>query len=96
MPTVPFLLLAAWFAGKGSDRLHQWMYSHPKFGKQLIDWEREKAISKQSKILAVIMICGSWLLICFTFENQLIKIVTGLTLLAVILYLVTRPEPKGY
>ncbi len=37
LPTVPFLLLAAWFSAKGSERLHNWLDAHPKFGKLLKD-----------------------------------------------------------
>jgi uncharacterized membrane protein YbaN (DUF454 family) len=40
IPTVPFLLLTAWFAARGSERLHSWLYTHPHLGKLLIDWER--------------------------------------------------------
>ena len=60
LPTVPFLLLAAWFSAKGSQRLHRWLYAHPVFGRLLSDWETHKAISRKSKVLAVLMLSLSW------------------------------------
>ena len=95
LPTVPFLLLAAWFAARGSDRLHRWLYAHPRFGKLLIDWETERAISRKSKVLAVAMLLASWLVMFFKTENP--WLLAGLAILFVMVgtYLVSRPEPAS-
>ena len=47
---VLWALVAAWFAAKGSERLHAWLYAHPHFGQLLIDWEQQKAVSRKSKV----------------------------------------------
>lgn len=94
LPTVPFLLLAAWFAARGSDRLHSWLYTHPHFGKLLIDWEEQGAISFPSKVIAVLMLIISWFLMYFIFDN--VWGLAGIAVLFVVIgtYLISRPEPK--
>ncbi|MBK8162394.1 MAG: YbaN family protein [Gammaproteobacteria bacterium] len=93
LPTVPFLLLTAWFAARGSDRLHRWLYAHPHLGRLLIDWEQERAISRRSKVLAVVMLIGSWFVMYPQLDNY--WFLSGITALfiAVAAYLISRPEP---
>jgi hypothetical protein len=95
LPTVPFLLLTAWFATRGSDRLHSWLYAHPHLGKLLIDWELERAISRKSKVLAVSMLIVSWFVMYSRLNN--IWLLAGLAFLFVTIatYLISRPEPKS-
>lgn len=95
LPTVPFLLLTAWFAARGSDRLHSWLYAHPHLGKLLIDWELERAISRKSKVLAVSMLIVSWFVMYSRLNN--IWLLAGLAFLFVTIatYLISRPEPKS-
>ncbi|MEW8512326.1 MAG: YbaN family protein [Candidatus Thiodiazotropha sp.] len=94
LPTVPFLLLSAWFAAKGSQRLHRWLYAHPHFGKLLIDWEQQGAISRSSKVMAVLLISIAWVIMYLQISNP--WVVAGMTLLlaAVVAFLLTRPEPQ--
>ncbi|MCA0901126.1 YbaN family protein [Microbulbifer agarilyticus] len=93
IPTVPFLLLSAWFAARGSDRLHKWLYAHPTFGSLLINWEQQKAISRKSKILAVLMLCGSWIFLYHYLESiWLLLAISGIFLL-VATFILTRREP---
>lgn len=93
LPTVPFLLLTAWFASKGSARLHKWLYDHPHIGKLLIDWETKKAISRTSKVLAVLILIVSWVVMYHTVSNVWLVLVTGIFFAGISLYLVTRREP---
>ncbi|MBT2969949.1 MAG: YbaN family protein [Candidatus Thiodiazotropha sp. (ex Ctena orbiculata)] len=93
LPTVPFLLLSAWFAAKGSQRLHRWLYSHPHFGKLLIDWEQRGAISRSSKVMAVILIFIAWVIMYLQISNLWVFAGMTLLLIGVIAFLLTRPEP---
>ena len=93
LPTVPFLLLAAWFSTKGSPRLNRWLHEQPYFGKILTDWESQTAVSRKSKIFAISMLIVSWG-IMFSLLN--IWVLAGITVLfiGVSAYLVSRPEPQ--
>ena len=93
LPTVPFLLLAAWFAARGSERLHQWLYAHPRFGKLLNDWNEHGAISRKSKLAAVLMLTVSWTVMFWISDNALMIAGLGLLFIVVGSWLVTRPEP---
>ncbi|MGH1537514.1 MAG: YbaN family protein [Gammaproteobacteria bacterium] len=94
LPTVPFLLLAAWFSAKGSDRLHRWLYAHPHFGKLLIDWEQQGAISRSSKVIAFLLLTLSWIIMYQSIGN--IWLLTGMAVLfiAIMAFLISRPEPQ--
>jgi uncharacterized membrane protein YbaN (DUF454 family) len=93
LPTVPFLLLAAWFSAKGSKRLHSWLYQHPRFGRLLIDWESHRAISRKSKVIAVLMLVVSWVVMYLNLENAWGVIAMSFLFASVAIFLVTRPEP---
>lgn len=94
LPTVPFLLLTAWFAARGSERLHNWLYAHPKLGKLLIDWEQHGAVSHSSKVVAIIMLIVSWCIMYYKLDN--VWILAGIALLFIVIasFLVSRPEPQ--
>ena len=59
LPTVPFLILAAWAASRSSPRLHQWLVTHPRFGRPLRDWELHGIVPRYAKWAATVMIALS-------------------------------------
>ncbi len=93
LPTVPFLLLAAWAAARGSKRLHGWLYAHPRFGQVLIDWEQQRAVSRRSKVVAIILLVTSWLIMAWRAPHPLLLGGLALLFISVATFLVTRPEP---
>jgi hypothetical protein len=93
LPTVPFLLLAAWFSARGSKRLHSWLYEHPHLGRLLIEWETQKAISRKGKIIAVLMLLVSWVVMYQKINDVWMLVGTTFLFAAVAAYLVSRPEP---
>ena len=94
LPTVPFLLLTAWFAARGSERLHRWLYSHPHFGQLLIDWEQQGAVSRTSKVMAVVLMAVSWLIMYSRVPQWWVMGVITLIFVCVSAFLISRPEPR--
>ena len=94
LPTVPFLLLSAWFSARGSARLHGWLYAHPKLGKLLIDWEQQGAVSRTSKVIAVVLLPVSWILMYLRVDNLWLMAGLAVLFLSVIVFILTRPEPR--
>jgi len=56
LPTVPFLLLAAFLFARSSERMHRWLLSHPTFGPFINDWNRSGAIRPRAKHLATLSV----------------------------------------
>lgn len=52
MPTTIFVILAAWFFARSSERLEGWLLNHPKFGPTLRNWRKNGSISRRGKTLA--------------------------------------------
>ncbi len=63
LPTTPFLLVAAWAAPKGSRRLNVWLRRHQRFGPVLRAWRQQRAVPRNAKQLAVILLITSWLML---------------------------------
>ncbi len=94
LPTVPFLLLSAGFAARGSKRLHQWLYTHPLLGTQLAVWQQQGAISRRSKLLALVLLASSWGIMYWRNGNPWLLSGLALLFVAVAIFLLTRPEPS--
>lgn len=58
LPTVPFVLLAAFCFSKGSPRLHLWLLARPHVGPMIRDWERNRSIPRRAKIAATVTLLG--------------------------------------
>src|SRR5690606_17437892 len=52
MPTTVFILVSAYAAARGSDRLHAWLLAHPRFGPLIRDWRAHGAVSRRAKWMA--------------------------------------------
>lgn len=59
LPTVPFLLLAAWAAGHSSPRLSRWLENHPRLGPPISDWRRAGLVSRRAKWAATVAMAAS-------------------------------------
>ena len=92
LPTVPFMLLAAFCFARSSERLHGWLLSHRHFGPPIMDWQEQGAISPRAKRIAT----GSILLVLALSVifglAWAILLVQAVVLSLVLLFIWTRPN----
>jgi uncharacterized protein len=66
LPTVPFVLLAAYCFSRGNKRWERWMLSHPRLGPIIAQWRQHHVVPLKAKQLATVMMTissvGAWLL----------------------------------
>jgi uncharacterized membrane protein YbaN (DUF454 family) len=93
LPTVPFVLLSAFAAARGSQRLHAWLLAHRQFGPMIRDWQAHGAVSRRAKRLAVTMMSACAVILFLTAPRTWMA-ATGTAIMAVVaIWLWSRPEP---
>ncbi|MEQ9692795.1 YbaN family protein [Shimia sp. SDUM112013] len=92
LPTVPFLLLAAFFFARSSERLHYWLLSHPTFGPPIEDWQTRGAISLAAKRLATVSIAIVFSISLAMGLRPALLAIQAVTLSCVMLFIWTRPN----
>jgi len=92
LPTVPFLLVSAWSAGKGWPRLELWLLAHPNFGPPLKRWREHGAVPRKAKYLASVMMSLSVVILLFSTAPFWLKLVLPVFLCGVAIWLWFRPE----
>lgn len=80
LPTTPFVLLAAWFYLRSSQRLHQKLTSNPVLGRYIAGYE--KGINRRSKIrilaLMSLMIILSTTLFIHSWTGRVVVWIAGI------------------
>lgn len=60
IPTTGPLLLAAFAFARSSDRLHDWLINHRRFGRFISDFQSGRGISLKTKITAVVAMSAAF------------------------------------
>ncbi|CAA6813551.1 MAG: Unknown protein [uncultured Sulfurovum sp.] len=92
LPTVPFLLLAAFFFAKSSEKLHTWLINHQLFGTMISDWHDRGAINKRAKYFATLSVLLVLGISVFLALKPLILTIQIILLSLVMLFIWTRPN----
>jgi uncharacterized membrane protein YbaN (DUF454 family) len=92
VPTVPFILLAAFCFARSSQRLHNYLINHALFGKMITDWRESGAINPKAKRLATVSIV---LVLVASLAAKAPQSVIGVQVIVlglVLLFIWTRPS----
>lgn len=92
LPTVPFLLLAAWAAGKGWPQLEARLLAHPRYGPPIRRWRERGAVPRSAKWFATMGMTGSAVIVALSGAPTAVKWGVPLAMLAVAVWLWRRPE----
>lgn len=92
MPTVPFLIMAAWAGGKGWPALEAWLLDHAHFGPHIRHWRARGAVPRRAKWLATVMMAGSATMMQFTPLPLYVRIGVPAVMAVVAIWLWLRPE----
>jgi uncharacterized protein len=92
LPTVPFLLVAAWAGGKGWPALEHWLLNHPRHGPALRRWRDHRAVPRRAKVMAGATMVVSVVLVALSAAHLALKIGMVLFLAGVFWWLWRRPE----
>lgn len=92
LPTVPFVLLAAWAAARGSPRLAHWLENHPRMGPMIMDWRGGGIVSRKAKWFATVMMTGGAVSLALFVRPWWVPAVAIFTMTTVGVWLWLRPE----
>lgn len=92
LPTVPFLLLAAFFFARSSSRLHNWLVTHNLFGPLILDWQSSGAIRPAAKKAATVSIAAVFGLSVLLSAPFFVLIIQAVVLGGVMIFIWSRPN----
>lgn len=92
LPTVPFVLLSAFAAGKGWPQFESWLLQHPELGPPVQQWRQHGSVPRRAKWLASLMMALSLCLLWYSNLMLWLQLLVSTTLLLVLIWLWCRPE----
>lgn len=92
LPSVPFILLAAFCFARSSQTLHRWLMSHPWFSDALKQWQQHRAIRKGLKRRALFFTALSFCLSILVVPLLWLKLMLLTMACGLLLFLWKIPE----
>lgn len=92
LPTVPFVLVATWAAGRGWPQLERWLLAHPVYGPMTRRWRERRAVPRYAKRFATVSMAVSAVIIVLVVGPLVLRIGVPLMMALVAAWLWTRPD----
>ncbi|MFC3122930.1 YbaN family protein [Agaribacter flavus] len=83
LPTVPFVLLAAWCASKGWPKLEIWLLQHKTFGQHIKKWRERRVVPLKAKWASTVFMSISCVVIWTSQTNIWLALSISVVLLVV-------------
>lgn len=94
IPTVDFIVLAAFFFARSSERFHRWLMNHPVFGRIIRGYRA--GLSRRTKALATVGIVASLTVSgVLLSDSTSLRIVLGLVGVYAVWFVWSRPSSPG-
>ena len=93
LPTTPFLILAAYFFSRSSQRMHAWLLNHRVFGPPIENWRTHRAISTGAKLAALATMALILAVSAAANIPAWALAIQAVILVGVTIFLLTRPTP---
>jgi uncharacterized membrane protein YbaN (DUF454 family) len=94
LPYSPFVVFAAYCFGKGSPRMHAWMYNHPIFGPFLTGWTEKRVFPQKMKYFMLAMMTTSLVIMWFS-GTKLVGIISTAVFMAIVAVWAWRYPSSG-
>ena len=92
LPSTYFALLAAWAFAKSSPAFHTWLYQKSPFAKSIQNWQQHRVIPNKVKWIAAASMTTSFLITAMVVENVYIVSGIGVGMLALLIFLFSKPS----
>ena len=93
LPTTPLILLAAYCFSRGSEKVHHWLITRPRFGPMIRDWEDRGMIRRPAKIRAAIVLVLTFAaVLVFSHFEMWVKGLVSVVGVSVLTFILSRPE----
>jgi uncharacterized protein len=92
MPSIPFLVAAAWCYARGSKKLHDKLLANKVFGPTLRDWMERGVISFRAKMLSLVTITLSAFYGAYKFGLGTASLIYVILCALVLVFVLTRPS----
>lgn len=92
MPTVPFVIIAAYCFARGNPKVYEWMLDNKYCGPIIRDWQERGAISRKTKWITTISL-GAAVVLAYALKiNPVWIAVEAIIFIFVLAFVWTRPE----
>jgi len=93
IPTFDFVILAAFFFSRSSDRFHLWITTHPVFGR-VIRGYRTDGLTVKTKIIASLAVVASLgFSVVVLLDNSVVRTILGLVGIYAVWFIWSRKTP---
>jgi uncharacterized membrane protein YbaN (DUF454 family) len=83
LPATVFLLAAAACYARGSQKFYDWLLQHKWFGPPIKDWQRSKAMTVKSKVVAIVSVWVGVAVSVFLVKVPWVRIALGVVVVGV-------------